>query len=127
VAQKPAKPLFFGTKKGTLIFGVPGNPVSTFFVFCTHIKLAIQKMMGKEPRLEILPAILGADFKHKPGRKHFVPARVSEKTGALQVEPVSSYHGSADIASVAKANAFMIVDGDVSLVKRNSTVEVLLW
>jgi len=127
VRQKPGKPLFFGTKKGKLIFGVPGNPVSTFFVFCTFIKPAIEKMMGNKAKLDIRRGVLETDFKQRPGKKHFVPARVYEENGALRVEPVPSYHGSADIASVTRANAFMIVEGDVSLVKKNSAVEVLLW
>ncbi|MFC1454002.1 gephyrin-like molybdotransferase Glp [Verrucomicrobiota bacterium] len=128
VSQKPAKPLFFGTRKGTIVFGVPGNPVSTFFVFCAYIRPAIEKMIGKDAGLpQAERGILRVDFRQKPGRKHFVPARAHRENGTLMVAPVSSYHGSADIASVVKANAFMIVDGDISFVKKGEAVEALLW
>lgn len=127
VRQKPAKPLFFGTRKGTIVFGIPGNPVSTFLVFCAYIRPAIEKMIGKDAGLRTERGILRVDFRQKPGRKHFVPAHTYRENGTLMVEPVPSYHGSADIASVVKANAFMIIDRGIAFVKKGETVEALLW
>ena len=127
IRMKPGKPVFFGTKGNKLVFGVPGNPVSTYLTFLTLIKPAIDKMMGKTASPNICRGRLKENFSHKPGRKHFVPAKVLEQKGQLHVYPVKKYHGSADIASLSQANAFMVVEGKLSFLKKNSLVEVILW
>lgn len=127
IYMKPGKPVFFGTRGGRLVFGVPGNPVSTYLTFLVLIKPAIDKMMGKTPHLNIRRGRLKEDFRQKPGRKHFVPAKVLEREGQLHIYPVKKYHGSADMPSLSQANAFMIVEGKLSFLKRDSWVEVILW
>ena len=127
IYMKPGKPVFFGTRQSKLVFGIPGNPVSTYLVFLVLIKPAIDKMLGKISQLSIRWARLTEEFRQKPGRKHFVPAQVQERQGELEAFPIKGYHGSADIASLSQANAFMIVDGSRSFLKRNSQVEVILW
>lgn len=124
---KPGKPLFFGKKENKLVFGIPGNPVSTYLVFLVLITPAIKKMLGKSPNLNICKARLREDFRQKPGRKHFIPAQVQERKYRLDVFPVKNYHGSADIISLSQANAFMIIEEDVSFLKKNTKVEVVLW
>jgi len=127
VSIKPGKPVFFGTKQDRLIFGVPGNPVSTYLVFLLLIKPTIEKMSGRQAGLFIRRGRLMQDFKQRPGRKHFVPAKAVDKAGKLCVFPVKGYHGSADMASVSRANAFMIIDGRFSFLKKGSRVEVVEW
>jgi len=90
--------------------------------------------MGKKPDLNIRRGILKEDFKQIPGRKHFVPAKVidkldnpADKRGLLKVYPVRGYHGSADIFSLSQANAFMIIDENVSLLRRNRWVNLIRW
>src|SRR5207244_3350734 len=46
VAMKPGKPLFFGTRGDTMVFGLPGNPVSSFCGFELFVRPAIRKMAG---------------------------------------------------------------------------------
>ena len=48
VAQKPGKPLFFGTGNSTLIFGLPGNPVSSYIGFMEWVWPVLETMMGKK-------------------------------------------------------------------------------
>lgn len=128
ISIKPGKPVFFGTKKSRLIFGVPGNPVSTYLTFMILIKPAIEKMMGKTPQFNIHRGILEENFRQKPDRrKHFIPVKVFLKEKQPHVFPIKGYHGSADIASLSLANAFMIVEGTVSFLKKNSQVEIILW
>ncbi|NOX96940.1 MAG: molybdopterin molybdotransferase MoeA [Nitrospirae bacterium] len=127
IQMKPGKPVFFGTKGEKLVFGVPGNPVSTYLTFLVLIKPALDKMMGKTPPLHICRGRLKEDFRQKPGRKHFVPAKVLEEKGQLHVYPVKKYHGSADIASLSQANAFMAIEGKFSFLKKDSLVEIILW
>ena len=125
--MKPGKPVFFGTKGRSVVFGVPGNPVSTYLTFMVFIRAAIETMMGREFTLPIAQGILQQEFRRKPGRKHFVPVTLRKNSAGYEVFLTKGYSGSADIASLAGANAFMIVDGSVSLVKKRSTVDVLVW
>ena len=53
VAQKPGKPLFFGTAAENLIFGLPGNPVSSFMCFMEYVWPTCERWMGLEPRPKV--------------------------------------------------------------------------
>ncbi|MFH1867984.1 MAG: gephyrin-like molybdotransferase Glp [Candidatus Omnitrophota bacterium] len=127
IKMKPGKPVFFGTRKSSLVFGVPGNPVSTYLTFLILIKPSIEKMMGKAPNLSMREGILKENFRQKKGRKHFVPVKALNKGSRLEIFPVKSYHGSADIASLSQANSFMVVDGSRAFLKKNSMIKVILW
>ena len=128
VAMKPGKPVLFGTKGGTLIFGVPGNPVSTYLSFLILIKPAIEKLMGRELSLSIEKGILNRDFHQKSGeRKHFLPVQIKRKEKQNKIFPIKTYHGSADIASLLPANGFMVVDAGISFLKKNSEVDIIRW
>jgi len=49
VAVKPGKPLLFGTLGKTLVFGLPGNPVSSWASFELFVRPAVSKMLGRAP------------------------------------------------------------------------------
>jgi len=127
VAIKPGKPLFFGHSGKTLIYGLPGNPVSVFLNFLVNVKPAIDKMIGKIPSHDIEKGILMNDYRNKPGRKNFVPVMVKKSEEKTEVYPVKHYHGSGDISALTRANSFMIIEKDVSFINKNSIVEILPW
>lgn len=82
VAMKPGKPLAFGmSETGTLFFGLPGNPVSSMVVFELFARPAILAMQGardiERPRALVT---LAGSYHKKPGRTHFVRARVRRVT-----------------------------------------------
>jgi len=124
---KPGKPLFFGKKGKTIIFGIPGNPVSNFLTYQLFIRPSIYRTSGYiscGPKIE--KGILARPFRQKTGRTHFVLASVERKGGVLQVDPVSS-HGSADVHALSKANGFMVVGKNVDYIRARSKVNILLW
>ena len=124
---KPGKPLFFGKKRKTLIFGIPGNPVSNFLTYQLFIRPAIYKMSGYRscwPRFE--KGILKSSFRQKTGRTHFVLAAAKKKDSNWCVNPVSC-HGSADVLALSKANGFMMVDKNINYLRAKSKVRILLW
>jgi molybdopterin molybdotransferase len=124
---KPGKPLFFGRKEKTLIFGIPGNPVSNFLTYHLFIRPVIYKMSGHTHYKPLFrKGILDEGFCQKRGRKHFILAKISKKNGDWHVSPIGS-HGSADILALSRANAFMVVDKNVSWVKTKSKVEFISW
>ncbi len=124
---KPGKPLFFGKKSKTLIFGIPGNPVSNFLTYQLFIRPAVYKMSGCSsywPRFE--KGILAGSFRQKTGRTHFVLAAAEKKDNNWYVNPVSC-HGSADVLALSRANGFIVVSKNIGRLRAKSEVEILLW
>jgi len=109
VKIKPGKPLFFGVKGKTLVFGVPGNPVSNFTTYLLFVRTAICKMSGyKNPRLYWQEGVLNDSFNNFSDRLHFVPVAVDYAPGRLTLNLLNS-HGSADVFALSKAQGFMMV------------------
>jgi molybdopterin molybdotransferase len=84
VLMKPGYPLAFGVieSTGTLVFGLPGNPVSTAVTFEEFVRPALLKMMGHE-RLHrpVVRARLTAPLRKRAGRLHFVRVLVDADDG----------------------------------------------
>jgi molybdopterin molybdotransferase len=118
VRLKPGKPLWFGVgprrgeRAGTLVFGLPGNPVSGLVGFLLFISDALAVMAGKPERgREILEARLQRGFIHRGDRPTYHPAR-SVKGAAGDLGPplmdTLDWSGSADLLTVARADGFAI-------------------
>lgn len=107
VAIRPAKPILFATKGATLIFGLPGNPVSAAVAFDFFVRPALRAAAGILPPLPpALPARLTASVKNKGPRLAFHPASLSLRDGEEIVEPIDT-KGSHDVLAHARANAFL--------------------
>ncbi|MBU0570906.1 MAG: molybdopterin molybdotransferase MoeA [Candidatus Omnitrophica bacterium] len=109
VSIKPGKPVFFGKRKHTLIFGAPGNPVSVLITFLLFIKPAIKKMSGADCSHRVLKGILARKFDTKGDRRTYFPTKVKLKDSKYHLKPIN-YHGSADINAVTKADGFMVIE-----------------
>ncbi len=108
VKVKPGKPLWFGVgpprgdKPGTLVFGLPGNPVSGFVCFLLFVRPALDALAGRDPRRTQLASFsLGAPFEHRGDRPTYHPARLVDGC----VFPLD-WAGSADLRTVALADGF---------------------
>jgi molybdopterin molybdotransferase len=110
VAVKPGKPVSFGVRGRTLVFGLPGNPVSSlvgFELFVRPAVLALQGLADPLPRFE--PGRLGAAARRNPARDELVRARTSAgDDGAVELEPLAGQE-SHMIASAAGADALVFV------------------
>lgn len=122
IAVQPGKPTLFGVKGDKLIFGLPGNPVSSLFQFHLLVRTAINLMLGStKPNSDILKMPLANDYKRKRAeRLALVPARINDSG---EVEPIN-YHGSAHIFALAKASAMVIVPLGVDFIKKGEIVDV---
>ena len=126
VAIRPGKPAVFGRCGETIVFGLPGNPVSTMVTFELFVAPAMDLLSGAEARpLPLLEARLGAALHEKPGLTHFLPARVEWHATTAEVRPLK-WQGSGDIAALAKANCFLVVPADRAEVQIGELVSVLL-
>jgi molybdopterin molybdotransferase len=111
VALKPGKPLVFGvTKHGKLVFGLPGNPVSTMVTFELFVRCALARMEGAlDPVRSTLRARLLGPISSRGQRRAYLPGWIrAESDGELSARPIPT-RGSADIVAFAKSNALLIV------------------
>ena len=125
VALKPGKPLVFGISPGGgLVFGLPGNPVSTMVTFELFVRPALAKMEGcDEPRRPLLSATLRDSLSSKGTRRAFLPGWIEPEGSGIAAHPIST-RGSADIVAFSKANALLIVPEDEERLAAGQTVEV---
>ena len=127
IAIKPAKPFAFGKLNGTPIFGLPGNPVSSFVSFELFARPALRKMAGHtQPRRPAINVTAGAAFNRKPdGKEHFARAVVTADNGILTATPVSA-QGSHQLAATALANALVILPDGNSVAPGDTLAALLL-
>jgi molybdopterin molybdotransferase len=77
VKIKPGKPFLFGKRAHCAVFGLPGNPVSSFITFLILVRPALLKMMGaRELDLPQSPARLGHDVVGDEMRPHYIRGRL---------------------------------------------------
>ncbi len=126
VAMKPGKPLAFGKIGEIPVFGLPGNPVSSFVSFEQFARPAIKKMMGAK---EILPRTVQAKLTRtihkKTGRLHFMSAVVSWDEGEHTVTPAQE-QGSGVLKSTVNANGLLVFPLEKNELKSGEQVTVQL-
>jgi molybdopterin molybdotransferase len=108
VVMKPGKPVFFGTLGSTLVFGLPGNPVSSLVCFELFVRPALRRLLGhEEPGPYPVTAALAEDFAYRTDRPTYYPARLETEGVGWRVGPVP-WFGSADLRGLARANALIL-------------------
>jgi molybdopterin molybdotransferase len=125
VALKPGKPTLFGTREQTLVFGLPGNPVSAIVTFCLFVAPAVRALSGAaEPRRRTV-ATLRSDCEKAPGRAHAVRCRLLLGAHGWEAEPTGA-QGSHVLTSMLGADALAILPADSASVAAGTRVEVEL-
>jgi molybdopterin molybdotransferase len=110
VKMKPGKPTVFATREGRLVFGLPGNPVSTLVTFRLFVWPALRKMMGHpDPAPPPLEVTLARAVVSREERTWFMPAALRREGAQWLAEPVKT-HGSADLVGFSKADALVVLE-----------------
>jgi molybdopterin molybdotransferase len=110
VNLKPGKPLWFGVLKrpdgrgDTLVFGLPGNPVSSLVGFELFVRPAIARLAGRESVAEYTRARLAAEFTHRGDRPTYHAAVLHSGEEQATITPLK-WKGSADLNTLSAANA----------------------
>ena len=122
VRMKPGKPLLFGTLGNTLIFGLPGNPVSSFVGFHLFVKPALRALAGhRDPGPETETRRLSEPFAASNNRPTYHPAK-RLPDGRVRGLP---WFGSPDLRALLDADCLLVLPpGDVSL-PAGAEVEVI--
>jgi len=91
VAVKPDKPTFFGKKGKTVVFGLPGYPVSTYINFENLVKVALYKMTGREqPQRFKFVGIMKEDVENKGDRDEFLRVIAEVEDNEVYITPYRS-------------------------------------
>ncbi len=145
VALRPGKPLWFGVKqfgeRQVPVFGLPGNPVSSFVCFELFARPAIAALAGRGFTATLLfAAKLSHDFQYKGGRASCLPARTStaeislpprgesigtSSSGDLPLVEILPWHGSADLVALARANALVRLGTEPERLPAGALVDVM--
>ena len=110
VSLRPGKPTVFARLGRTLVFGLPGNPVSVSVTFNLFARTALRAMQGcTETALVEEWAVLARGVKGAMERTSYLPAQLStNEEGQLLAEPLK-WGGSSDFVAFARATALIIV------------------
>jgi molybdopterin molybdotransferase len=126
VAMKPGKPFSFGMNGRVPVFGLPGNPVSSYVAFELFVRPALLAMQGatvtQRPRA---PVSLVRGYRKQAGRAHYIRARVVRNGGHLVAHPHPK-QGSAILSSLVGCNALVELPAEATEIQPNTAVNAIL-
>ena len=113
---KPGNPMTFSENKGKFVFGLSGNPVSSFAQFELIAKPSIYKLIGANYKPLRIKARMNFTFQRKKANRLAIIPVVIDNEGAISEIP---FHGSAHINALAFANALLEVPLGISTIQTN--------
>jgi molybdopterin molybdotransferase len=126
VRIKPGKPLWFGRRGETLVFGLPGNPLSTIVCFCVFIEPALRRLAGEagaRPRLE--PGRLTTPAQASDGRTTFLTSTLRPGAdGVLEATPTER-QGSHMTGALGESDGFAVAPEEAGELPAGAPVDVL--
>lgn len=126
VALRPGKPTVFARLGKTLVFGLPGNPVSVTVTFNLFARTALRTMQrATNVALPEDHAVLERDLRGSIDRESYLPATLrTDAKGTLLAEPLK-WGGSSDFVSFARATALINVPAGVKSFATGEVVRVV--
>ena len=126
VQIRPGRPLWFGRGGGRLVFGLPGNPLSTIVCFCMFIAPALRRLAGER---DALPALergrLAVAAEASDGRTTFLTSRlVPGEDGVLEATPTAR-QGSHMTGALGESDGFAVVPDALGALPAGAPVDVL--
>ncbi len=119
LAIKPGKPTLFGRKNDKFVFGLPGNPVSTFVIFELFLKPFLFKMMGIKFNQKNIKAKLANDVKQRnTERTSYIPVKL-ENGFAVPLK----YHGSSHLNALISADALIKIECGIAEISEGTVVD----
>jgi molybdopterin molybdotransferase len=121
VNVQPGKPTTFGVHSKAIVFGLPGNPVSSFIQFEMLVRPLINSMMGYTwiPREQKLPLAINYERKSSD-RMGLIPVFINKD---LEVVPVD-FHGSAHITALSYSDGVITMKPGIRSLIKGEVVNV---
>lgn len=104
VRQRPGKPFWFGKSSTNIVFGFPGNPVSSYLCLVRYALPWLKSVLGTGFELE--KAILAEEFEFKKEMTFFVQGRKTISNGKILIHPMPG-GGSGDLVNLSKTDGFL--------------------
>ena len=125
VAVRPGKPVAFATRGATLVFGLPGNPVSALVGFELLVRPAVLSLQGaRDPGPAYLPGRLRSPLRRNDSRDELVRARTRSEVDGVTLEPLSGQE-SHMIVRAAAADALVLVPHGTGELEAGAAVSYL--
>jgi molybdopterin molybdotransferase len=126
IAFKPGKPTMCASVGEKLVFGLPGNPVSSLVSFEVFVRPALRRLQGDStPERPHVPVQLATAIKPSPDRPEYQRAIVRWHEGRL-VASTTGAQGSSRMLSMRAANALLQIDPGHDVLAAGSTVTAML-
>jgi molybdopterin molybdotransferase len=121
VNVQPGKPTTFGVHSKAIVFGLPGNPVSSFIQFELLVRPLINKVMGYNwmPWEYKLPMAVNYERKSSQ-RLGFIPVMINDNKKVIPVD----FHGSAHIAALSNSDGIIALNPGITSLKKGEIVNV---
>ncbi len=105
---RPGKPILFGSRGRRVVFGLPGNAVSSLVTFLLFVKPVLERFMGRPADTVFEEGVLAATTGNASGRLSFLPARLERRAGKNAITPLR-FCDSSDLRAAADADAFYVL------------------
>ncbi|CAG37719.1 molybdopterin molybdotransferase MoeA [Desulfotalea psychrophila] len=115
IRQKPGKPLYVGKRGKTLLFGLPGNPVSAFMCFQNFVLPTLAALQGLEHIHEGFSARAEKTIANKGKRTNFIRVAITNKQHEEPTFKPIDQQGSHMITSIVKADGYIAMEPGVTL------------
>ena len=126
VALRPGKPTVFARIGETLVFGLPGNPVSVAVTFNLFARTALRAMQGaKQPGLPEETALLARDVKGSLDRESYLPAVLRTDDQGTLLADALKWGGSSDFVAFARATALINVPAGTKAIAAGSPIKIV--
>jgi molybdopterin molybdotransferase len=126
VAMRPGKPIAFGRRDRTAVFGLPGNPASALVTFELFVRPALRSLAGLEGRgRAVVRARLAVAASKPAGLTQYVRCFASLQDGVLLARPLPT-QASGDLTSVTGFQALAVLPKQATRVRRGDVIQVIL-
>ncbi len=128
IAIKPGRPTIFARlPSGTLVFALPGNPMSALVGYELLVRPALSLMQGGDGQpMRLIQAVCEGELSAIRDRQTFIPAVVRVNSEGLWTVGLLSWFGSGDAVGAANANALIHRPAHAEAVKHGDKVSVML-
>jgi molybdopterin molybdotransferase len=131
VAMRPGGPTWFGVlpREGgrrTLVFGLPGNPVSAMVTFQLFVRPALRALAGLDHHAGRTQATLATAYRKKLGKAHYLRCRLELSDTGWRADLTRASQGSHVLTSMLGADALAVIPADTEEVAVGERIEVEL-
>ena len=131
VAMRPGGPTWFGVlpredSHPTLVFGLPGNPVSAMVTFHLFARPALRALQGLDPLSGRTFAALATAYRKKPGKAHYLRCRLELTEEGWRAHLTRESQGSHVLTSMLGAEALAVIPADCERVEAGERIEIEL-